>query len=376
MAEILIAGGGIAGSALAILLGRNGRTVELFDRAKFPRDKPCGEGVMPAGVAVLERLGLLETVGGMPFQGIRYHFGGRVLEGKFPGKPGYGLAQRRTVLDRVLFEEAARTQGVSAHSGTRVDRPIVENGRVTGLLVEGIRRYGGLVVAADGARSTIRRSLGLDLAPRRRRIGVRIHYQLAERQEMSPFVEVFVTPRCELYLAPLPGHQVLLAALTDEKAIDGAFPSLFEDWWRSHPALADRLNRAVPTSSLRGAFPLAVRARRGIGPGFVLLGDAAGFIDPITGGGMAQALTTAELLASSMPRHLDSDESWLREFDQCRARMLRHYHLLTHAMLWLSGHRVIAGPILSLARAAPSFFSRLLDHVHPVRLVADPSAPR
>src|ERR1700682_6085282 len=75
MADVLIAGGGVAGSAIAILLGRRGMQVELFERSNFPREKPCGEGLMPAGVAVLNRLGVGEEVGGVPFYGVRYHFG-------------------------------------------------------------------------------------------------------------------------------------------------------------------------------------------------------------------------------------------------------------------------------------------------------------
>ncbi len=56
MSDVLISGGGVAGSTLAILLGRRGLQVELFERGHFPREKPCGEGLMPAGVAVLNRL--------------------------------------------------------------------------------------------------------------------------------------------------------------------------------------------------------------------------------------------------------------------------------------------------------------------------------
>ncbi len=124
MVDVLIAGGGIAGSALAILLGRRGLTVELFERARFPREKPCGEGLMPAGVAVLQRLGLAEAVGGAPFYGVRYHLGDRTAEGRFPeiaGVPVAGRAQRRKRLDYALFQAAAVTPGVTAHTGTLVE---------------------------------------------------------------------------------------------------------------------------------------------------------------------------------------------------------------------------------------------------------------
>jgi len=73
MFDVAIAGGGIAGSALAILLGRQGLSVGLFERGTFPREKACGEGLMPGGVAVLRRLGLADAVGGAPFHGVHYH---------------------------------------------------------------------------------------------------------------------------------------------------------------------------------------------------------------------------------------------------------------------------------------------------------------
>ncbi len=357
MAEVLIAGGGPAGSTLAILLGRRGRTVELFERAAFPRDKPCGEGLMPAGVAILARLGLIEAVGGRPFHGIRYHFKDRVIEGTFPGR-AHGLAQRRTVLDRVLFEEAARTPGVTAHAGARVDAPIVERGRVRGLVVEGRARPAKLVVAADGARSPIRRALGLDLPPKRRRVGLRRHYRLRDPLP-ARFVEVFLTPDCELYVAPLPAREVLVAALAEARAAQGA-SRLFDAWCGAEPTVAGWLDGAAPVSELRGAFPLEARACRGAGPGYVLLGDAAGFIDPITGGGLAQALASAELLARSMPPDLDRDESWLWRFERGRKRMLRPYRILTRAMLWLAAHQTQAGRVLALMSGRPHLFSRLL----------------
>ncbi|HEX2711110.1 MAG TPA: NAD(P)/FAD-dependent oxidoreductase, partial [Candidatus Acidoferrales bacterium] len=174
MVDVLIAGGGIAGCALAILLGRDGLTVELFERARFPREKPCGEGLMPAGVAVLEQLGLAEAVGGAPFYGVRYHFGDLMAEGRFPevaGVPVAGRAQRRKHLDHVLFQAAAATPGVTAETGTLVEAQLCEKGRVAGLIVNGEPRRARLVVAADGVHSRIRHLMGLDIPPRRKRVG-------------------------------------------------------------------------------------------------------------------------------------------------------------------------------------------------------------
>ena len=143
MTDVLVAGGGVAGSTLAIALGRAGLRVELFERGEFPREKPCGEGLMPAGVAVLERLGLAGRIGGTPISGVRYHFRDRIAAGPFPsveGRAATGLAQRRHVIDRVLFETAAATPGVEVRTRATVSAPIVEGGRVTGFVVNGTAR--------------------------------------------------------------------------------------------------------------------------------------------------------------------------------------------------------------------------------------------
>ena len=156
--NVLIAGGGLAGSAAAIQFGRLGISAELFERGHFGKEKVCGEGLMPAGVAALERLGL-SGMKGAPFNGVRYHFGKRVAEGRFPqadGVPCLGRGLRRLDLDRALFELAARTSNVKAHTGAFVEAPLVKGGRVVGLMVNGTPRYGDLIIGADGARSRLR----------------------------------------------------------------------------------------------------------------------------------------------------------------------------------------------------------------------------
>src|SRR5262245_47157215 len=193
--DVLIAGGGVAGSSLAILLGRAGLRVALFERDRFPREKPCGEGIMPAGVAVLDRLGLTAAVGGVPLSGVRYHFRGTTATGPFPstgGAAATGPAQRRAVLDRVLFEAAAATPGVSARTLAVVQGPIIERGRVSGLVVNGTELRAPLTVAADGARSALRRALGLERTARHRRVGMRAHFQLAAGAEIAPWVDILL----------------------------------------------------------------------------------------------------------------------------------------------------------------------------------------
>ena len=359
--NVLIAGGGIAGSSLAILLGRQGFTVELYERSRFPREKPCGEGLLPAGVAVLRRLGLAKQAGGWPFVGVRYHSGEETAEGRFPaneGLPACGCAQRRLVLDQLLFEAASRTPGVQAFSGAGVSSPLVELGRVTGLMVDGKARRGGLVVAADGANSRLRHQLGLDRPPRGKRFGVRAHFRLEPRAETSRWVEVFLGGSYELYVTPLPGREMLVAALSSTRPLDRPLEEQFLVWCREHRRLAERLRGAEQVSQFLSAR-LGAGARSGVAPGIVLLGDAAGSPDPITGSGMTQALLSSELLAGELSKGF-TGEATLRSFELRRRAMFRDAQWLTRLVLALAKRPRLARRAFRLLSARPEIFSHLL----------------
>lgn len=360
--SVVIVGGGIAGASLAIALGRAGHVVDLFDAQTFPRDKPCGEGIMPAGVSALRRLGVDDGAGGVAFHGVRYHTGSRVAVGRFPASTEHGAcgrAQRRLVLDERLFALAATTPGVTAHQGVAVEAPLVEHGRVAGVVVEGRAHRAPLVVAADGAHSRFRHRLGLNVPVKRSRVGARRHYRLAGRAA-PPWVDIFLGPSHEFYVTPLPGGEVLVALLAEADAVHAPLEPVFDRWRREPPALRDLLEGATPISELQST-PLAASARHGYAPGVVLLGDAAGFIDPITGGGIAQALVTSERLArfitSQGAEHADA---WLPVFERERRSILRDYRLLTRGVLALARRPALAHAALTGLSWVPPVFSHLV----------------
>lgn len=367
MPDVLIVGAGPAGASLAVWLGRAGYEVVLLDKARFPRDKACGEGLMPSGVAVLQQLGLTDAIdAGAPFEGVRYHAHGRQAAGRFPklpGMPDFGLGQRRLHLDQRLIEAVKDTPGVTFLEGLRAERLLKQGDRVTGLEAGGDTWAAKLVVLADGLHSPMRRAAGLDgPADPRPRLGLRAHYRLAEGQSVGKWVEVFLGDRRrELYVTPLPNRELLVAALVDQQAVEGRPAAAFEAWVRAEPGLAARLEGADAISPVIGMAPLAVRPRAGVAPGVVLLGDAAGFIDPITGGGMAQALLSARLFAVHAPAVLAApDGDALLAFDQARNRLLRDYRLLTRLVLQLADHPPLARAAVRLLAAQPGLFSHLL----------------
>jgi flavin-dependent dehydrogenase len=359
---IIIVGGGIAGASLAIALGHAGQTVKLLDAQTFPRDKPCGEGLMPAGVSALRRLGVGDAGGGAAFYGVRYHVGSRVAVGRFPSSAEHGncgRGQRRLALDRCLFERAAATPGVIAQHGVAVEGPLVEDGKVIGVRLDGGEVRAPLVVAADGAHSRFRHRLGLNVPVPRSRVGARRHYRLPGRSA-PPWVDIFLGRSHEFYVTPLPGNEVLGALLAEADAVQPPLETLFDRWRQEPPVLRELLDGAEPISPLL-ATPLAATARQGFAPGAVLLGDAAGFIDPITGGGMAQALVTAECLARFVVAHgAEHADAWLPRFERDRQALLRDYRLLTRGLLALARRPALARAALAGVSWTPALFSHLV----------------
>jgi 2-polyprenyl-6-methoxyphenol hydroxylase-like FAD-dependent oxidoreductase len=365
MADVVIAGGGPAGATLALLLGRAGLSVEIYEAKKFPREKPCGEGIMPAGVAVLERLGLRSAVGGRPLASVRYHGFGMTAEAGFPagadGRAPVALGQRRWVLDQTLLAAARATPGVRVFEEAPVEGAAIAGGRAIGLRVGGEIRRGGLTVGADGLDSAVRHSLGLDHRARSdRRVGVRMHYRLATGRTEPSRLEIFIGDGHELYAAPLPDGELLLAALGDRNAFGPSARGAMERWIGEHPVLRDWLDGATPLTKPAGRAPVTRRARAGFAPGVVLLGDAACATDPLTAGGIAHALVSAERLAAAVPGVLAEGVPALARFDRERRRLLRPHDWLTRALVFLVDHPRLARWTMRGMRAAPRLMTALL----------------
>jgi len=367
VADVVIAGGGPAGATLALLCGRAGLTVELYEAKKFPREKPCGEGIMPAGVAVLERLGLRAAVGGRPLPTVRYHGFGMTAEAGFPTRAGreppVAIGQRRWVLDQTLLAAARAARGVRVFEEAPVEGAAVEGGRAVGLRVGGELRRGGLVVGADGLASPVRRSLGLERrGAEDRRVGVRTHFKLAAGRAEPSRLEIFVGRGYELYAAPLPDGELLLAALGDRDALGSSARAAMDRWIGEQPVLREWLDGATPLTRVAGRAPVTRRARAGFAPGAVLLGDAARATDPLTAGGIAHALVTAERLAAIVPRALAEGDADLQiaAFDRERRRLLRAHDWLTRALVFLVDRPLLARATMRGMRAAPRLMRALL----------------
>ena len=363
MTDVLIVGGGPAGASLAIALGRRGFEVELYDQATFPREKACGEGLLPAGVEVLRSLELADAVGGRPLTGVRYHLtGGSVRSGFGAGElVPHGIGQKRLRLDTTLWTAAADSPGVRAAAGTRVDALLHEHGRVSGVLVDGEPRRASLVVAADGSSSRLRRKLGLERLAHPRRVGIRAHFRRPRDAAPLADIEIFLRPGYELYVTPLPDDELLVAALAHEHVAAGDLRHGFQQWVSREPVLRGWLDGAIQTSELRGRAPL-VSSTRGREPaGLILLGDAAASVDPITAGGLSLALVSAELLARHALELLTGSSLARRRFERARAGVVRVHRWLGAGVLALAGRPRLAELARRGFSAHPSAMQALVE---------------
>lgn len=367
MKDVLIVGGGPAGSALAILLGRRGLTVDLLDQSQFPREKPCGEGILPPGVEVLRGLGLEAALCGRRLCGVDYHVGAHTLHAGFgsgpDGQERFGLGQRRQVLDSTLWETAASTRGVHVHPGTAVQQVVLEKGRAVGVVARGVRLNARWIVGADGASSTLRRVLGFESISTPRRVGVRVHFADVEPDEALTAIQIFLRPHYELYVTPLPERQLLVAALALE-ANANQIKRNFWLWCGQEPLLQKWLRGSTQNSSLVGRAAL----RRSLSPGtlpqgITFIGDAAASTDPITAGGISLALRDAGILAEALPEMIEGSSQARKRFEQSQRSAQRSHLMLGRGLLALSERPKVAEQACRLLGNFPAAVSALVGMV-------------
>jgi flavin-dependent dehydrogenase len=335
-ADLLVVGAGPVGLATAVEAAGAGLSVVVVDPRADPVDKACGEGLMPPARAALARLGV--EVAGQPFHGIRYVGSGASATAHF--RAGAGLGVRRTVLSAALARRAGElgVRRVPARAGAPVTGP----GWVE---AAGVRA--SWLVAADGLHSATRRALGLDVAPRGPiRYGLRRHYSLAP---WSDLVEVHWAADAEAYVTPVAPDLVGVAVLCPGGGYEG--------WLARFPELRERLAGAAPATPVRGAGPLRRVARRRVSGRVLLVGDAAGYVDAITGEGISVGLLSARELVRCL---LDGRPE---AYEAAWRRVSRRYRALTAGLVWAAHRPALRRQIVPTAQRLPWAFGAVVDQL-------------
>jgi flavin-dependent dehydrogenase len=372
--DVLVVGGGAAGATTARLLAESGSRVILLDRARFPRDKPCGEGVMPTGVRILSRLGVLAKI--PPEQrhdllGVGFVLNGRdQVRGNFPDAgEGFtrGMGVKRLVLDHQVLEHARAHRGVEVHESEPVLDAHWPPGGLAEVLTPRARYRARVVVGADGIRSLIRRKLGLEMPHgRRQRYGIRAHFTFPARRALPDYVTVYADPGAECYTTPVSATELEVALLVERggmKPFAGRLGPAFDAYLQSLPHLREVVRGGQRSSEVLACGPFDVRARSRVADRAILVGDAGGYLDPITGEGISLALQgahwAAEVVADALRRD-DLSAARLRPYHARVEQALAHAKILTRAVLGLVRHRWLAGLLVRRLACCPDLYSSML----------------
>jgi flavin-dependent dehydrogenase len=353
--DILVVGGGPAGLATAIFAAQQGMNATVLERGVWPIDKPCGEGLMPEGARLLDVMGV-SVSRSHTLEGIRYlDASAGSVECRFTNGAGLGL--RRNELSRAMVARA-RGLGIRLYERARVrDVQNLKDGVVAG--IDGKSFEAKFIVAADGLNSPMRRDAGLDRRPSRSRpprYGFRRHYRIPP---WSSFVEVHWGRGAEAYVTPVSADEVGVALLWHRAA-----PS-YDAMLARFPALESRLRSAPIITRLKGSGPFRREASRVVQGRLALVGDAAGYLDAITGEGVALGFQSARAVVDALTSGSD-----LAAYEAAHRRLRRRHLVITELALLLAAYPRLRGRAIKLLSRQPWIFSRL------VRTLAHGGEPR
>ena len=338
MYDVAIAGAGPAGASLALRLAREGFSVALLDAQRFPRFKPCGEFMSPEVLPMLGELGIrdeLAKLGAREVRGMLLHAHGRRVHGRFVdigmahAPYDYGWAIRREMFDAELVRAAQRA-GAELLEGHRVTSLLRDpDGGVRGVeCSHGVRERrqvrARFTVGADGTRSRVATELGV-----RRETAWLRKVALVTRYRGVPWsdrAEVHLLENGFFAVAPVEGGDVSLNLVlnADEFERSGMPRDEALEYWLSRtPLLGERILAGTRIDPVRGTGAMAMRTTRQAFDGAALVGDASGYVDPITGEGIFFALKGAQMLAPALTTALHSgrrDAAALRSYIAGRRR--------------------------------------------------------
>ena len=337
MKDVLIIGGGPSGLAAGIMAAQKGLSVSIFEQKNGTIDKACGEGLMPSAIKKLIEIGA-EPQKSHPFHGIRYIEKNKMAQGKFPIGNGRGV--RRLQLHKALHDRANELGVEFIHQ--RVNNISQTEDHV---VIEKIRaRY---AIAADGLYSPTRKKLGLQLPPKRPlRLGLRRHYNI---KPWSPFVEVYWSPHAEAYVTPVDEDLVGVAILYNQKKSP---VRKYDELLKLFPNLHDRLPQ--PCTILRGSGPFEQRSKKASAGRILLIGDAAGYLDPLTGEGIRLGLASGSAAVNCIAQ--DNVQQYNKKWKQ----VIRRYWWMTDGLLRLRRIPLLRKAMIPTLQACPWLFSKIL----------------
>jgi geranylgeranyl reductase family protein len=331
--DVLVVGGGPAGAAAGFWLAQRGHDVTVIERKTFPREKTCGDGLTPRAVHQLNEMGLGPQLAEFHrYRGLRALGAGRELELEWPSHPvypNYGYVVRRRDLDSIVAANAVAA-GAKLLEGHEAVHPIVDRGFVRGATVN--RRDGSFVdiraeftIVADGANSRFGRALGTSRT-REWPYGTAIRTYWKSPRHDDPWIESALDVK-DRSGQPLPGYGWifpvgdgtvnigvgLLSTYRDFKGVNtthllDAYARQIADRWEIDPDHPE-------CRATSGRIPMGGSVGPKAGPTSLVVGDAAGSVNPFNGEGIDYAYETARMAADVIHEALtEGDASALQRY--------------------------------------------------------------
>ncbi|MGD0556502.1 MAG: geranylgeranyl reductase family protein [Streptosporangiaceae bacterium] len=360
-ADVIIVGAGPAGATTAYYLAQAGIDVLVLEKATFPREKVCGDGLTPRAVKSLVQMGVpIEEQGWLKNKGLRVISGGQRLELEWPdltSYPGYGLVRTRASLDETLARRA-QAAGARLLEGVTVTGPVMDDrtGRITGVITEEqdgtiTTRAGRVVIAADGNSSRLSVAMGLRKRDDRPLgVAVRTYYKSPRHNDdyLESWLDLWDGDRM------LPGYgwifgmgdgtsNVGLGLLNTSEAFGKTdYRALLRRWLAGMPdewGFTEE-NRTEP---IRGAaLPMGFNRTPHYYQGLLLAGDAGGLVNPFNGEGIAYAMESGEILARIVAQALarpteDEVHRVLRQYPRALQDAYGGYYALGRVFVKLIG---------------------------------------
>lgn len=323
--DVLVVGGGPAGASAACRLARHGVDVVLVEKKRFPREKTCGDGLTPRSVKALTDLGMTDELGGWHrVRGLRAYGGGHVLELDWPEHPvfpSYGTVVTRAELDMAIAERA-RKEGARMLEEVEATEPAAESGLVEAVRLKpkgdaSFELRPRFVIVADGSLSRFGRTLGNE-RDRRYPLGMAIRGYFDSPRSNDDFIESHLDVRDRDGKA-LPGYGWIFPEGDGTVNVGIGLLSTFREWKGVNTShLMEAFTHMAPAHwgidpeagrSVRGGkLPMGLSVRPRVGPNWLVVGDAAGAINPFNGEGIAYALETSEVAAELVAEALQTND--------------------------------------------------------------------
>lgn len=361
--DVIIVGGGPAGLFAGIVCARNKLNTLILEKKEYPIDKACGEGIMPSGVEHLRELGVAPFVEKYPyhhFKGIRYISNtGRTAEATFSEGAGWGIM--RTKFSSALLDCTTSLSKLEIKAGVSATYNLGQNPEV---IIKEKVFCPKLLIGADGLHSRIRKDANLEAKSHElKRWGVRQHFAI---KPWCDFVEIYWGAGLEAYVTPVSDSNVNVSILWDAsryKPLQGGkklFASLLDEF----PELQERLKDAYVLDEAMAAGPLYQQTMGAANGKILLIGDAAGFFDPITGEGISlaskQALLLEKFVVPELQNNTENIEKALEEYSIKCTQLYRPYQLMTQMVLLLRLWPKLTDRVIQVLRLFPRLFQKLL----------------